>query len=219
MDWEKIGSTLRGAVTAFRKNGREIDVRPGRNPLDDLIAKDPLPPFSEMTEMQLCEYAADHHISIESGLERLEMIEIIKESLDKNWDERLKAIRGLLDYIFADGPHPLAVIRRVYGITKAVRPQCIVNMSLADLAVLSDDGRGRSSDGRATQSARIKRIFEQPIKKAGMRGCKASFQKTDSACRNYSASAEGNKNRLGSGYLKLNGASRAGADKNGKHQQ
>src|SRR6266478_5009345 len=154
MDWEKIGSTLRGSVTAFRKNGREIDFRSSRTPLDDLIAKDPVPDVGKMTEAMLCEYAADHHIAIEAGLERWEMIETIKEALDKNYDERLKAIRGLLDYIFADGPHPLAVIRRVYGIVKAVRPQCIIGMSLADLAVLCDDGRGRSSDGRATQSAR-----------------------------------------------------------------
>jgi hypothetical protein len=132
----------------------------------------------------------------------------LKDASDKNWDERLKAIRGLLDYIFADGPHPLAVIRRIYGITKAVRPNCIIEMSLADLAVLCDDGRGRSSDGRATQSARIKRIFEQPIRKAGMRGFKANFQKNESAGESYSRAQTGNKNRLGSDYLVMKNESK-----------
>jgi hypothetical protein len=200
MDWDRVDSTVR---ELFRMNGRSIGERHGRTPLSDLIAKDPMPPLSEMTAAQLCEFASDHHIAIEDGLERWEIIETIKEALEKNWDERVKGMRAVLDYVAKDGPHPLSIVRNFCGVVKAVRPQCILNASLAQLAVLCADGRGGSSDGRATQSARIKRLFEEPIRKAGMIGCKASFQKSDSACRNYSASAEGNKNRLGSGYLAL----------------
>lgn len=201
MNWDHVDSTVR---QSYRKNGRDYDVHRGRSPLSDLIAKDPVPDFDEMTEVQLCEFAAEHHIAIEQDLERFEMIEVIKNALEQNWDERIKAIRGMLDYIFADGHHPLAVVRRIYGLTKALRPQCIKDMSLADLAVLCDDGKGLTTDGRATQSARIKRLIEEPIRRAGMHGFKAPFQKTDTACGEYSESAKGNQNRLGRGYLEIN---------------
>jgi hypothetical protein len=203
MDWERISTTVE---VAYRRNGKEASTPRGRTPLSDLIAKDPVPDLDEMTEPQLLEFAAVHHIAIDREFERFDLIETIKDALDKNWDERLKAIRGMLDHIFADGPHPLAVVRRLYGLTKAVRPQCLMDMPLVDLAVLCNDGNGHSSDGRATQSARIKRLFEEPIKKAGMRGCKAPFQKTTSACDKYAEKARGNQNRHGSGFLKINGS-------------
>jgi hypothetical protein len=200
MDWERIDSTISTQVQLFRKRGSGGQF----HDVVDLIAKDPVPDLDAMTEPQLCEYAAVHHIAIPEGLEREELIDLIKNSLEANWEERLRSMRGLLDYVYQDGPHPLQVYRRIVAITKAVRPDLLLNMSCAQLAILCDDGKGDSSDGRATVSARIKRMFD-PVKKAGMKGFKAPFQKTDSACRNYSDSAKGNQNRLGSGYLALNG--------------
>lgn len=220
MNWEKVDSTVREASEAYRKNGREIYINRGRNPLSELIAKDPQPDMDAMTDLQLCEYAAEHHIAIAEGLSREELMDGIRSALEANWDERLWAFRGLLDYFFADGPHPLQVIRRVYAVAKAIRPQVILNMSLADLAVLCGDGeRGarvdtpagpgqRKTDGRATQSARMKRLIEAPIKKLGMKGFKSSYEKDESAVEAYSESAKDNKNRLGRDYLALNGASR-----------
>jgi hypothetical protein len=200
MDWERIDSTVR---QAYRKNGKELDTHRGaRTPLSDLIAKDPFPDLHDMTEPMLCEFAAENHIAIEEGLSREEMIDAIKESLEVNWAERLRGMRGMLDYIYEDGPHPLCVYRRLMSVVKAVRPQLTLNMSCAQLAILCDDGKGtRKGDGRATVSARIQRLFDEPIKKAGMKGYKASFQKTESACANYSDSAQGNRNRLGRDFL------------------
>jgi hypothetical protein len=200
MDWEKIDSTVR---ELYRKNGKTIDAHCGRTPLSELISKDPAPVFDEMTVVQLCEFAADHHIAIGEGLERWELIETIKEALQTNWEERLRGMLKLLDYICADGPHPLDVYRRVVGIAKAIRPKCVLNASLRQLAVMCDDGKGRSSDGRATQSARIKRLFEKPVREAGMHGCKVGYQKDQSAVVSYSDAQQGNQNRLGSEFLRM----------------
>ena len=209
MNWDRIDSTVR---ELFRKNGKEIDIHRGQTPLSDLMAKDPTPPFGEMTELQLCEFAAEHHIALNESTERWEIIETIKETLEKNWDERLKGMRQTLDYIAKEGPHPLSLVRNFCGIAKAVRPKCVLNASLAQLAVLCDDGKGlHETDGRATVSDRIKRLFEEPIRKAGMRGCKAGFQKNQSAVESYSDAQKGNQNRLGSGFLKV----RAGQALNG----
>lgn len=198
MDLEAIDRTIR---QAYRKNGREFSQEQGRTPLSDLIAKDALPEMSEMTEAMLCEFAAEHHIAIAEGLSREELVEAIRQALEINWEERTRGMVAMLDYFFADGPHPLLVVRRIFAIVKAVRPKLIFGMSLRQLAVLCDDGRGPFSDGRATQSARIKRLFEEPIAKAGMRGTKASFQKTEAATAKYAARAKGNQNRLGKDYL------------------
>lgn len=202
MNWERVDATVRAA---FRKNGHDMYRPNGRTPLSDLVAKDPLPDIDEMTEIMLCDFAAEHHIAIGEGLNREEMIEAIKEALAQNWEERVRGMVRMIDYFFEDGPHPLAVIRRVLAVAKAIRPEAIHNMSLAQIAVLSDDGKGRTCDGRATVSERIKRLFEEPIRKSGMRGFKTGFQKTDSANHNYSVAGQGNQNRLGKDFLELNG--------------
>lgn len=198
MNWDRIDSTVR---QAFRHNRKDLVVHRGPTPLSDLIAKDPVPDVAAMTEAQLCEYAADHHIAIAEGLTREELVEAILSAAEVNWEQRLQGMTGLLDYVFADGPHPLAVFRRWIAVVKAIRPDLCYNMSCAQLAILCDDGKGRSSDGRGTVSARIKRLYEQPIRRAGMRGCKAPFQKDQSASEAYHAAQLGNKNRHGSKFL------------------
>jgi hypothetical protein len=198
MNWDHVDATVRHA---YRKNGHDVDQFHGRTPLSDLIAKDPTPDLGEMTELMLCEFAAEHHVAIGEDLSREEMIEAIKEALEKNWEERLRGMIAMLDYFYEDGPHPVAVYRRVFAIVKAIRPKLALKMSCAQLAVLCDDGKGRTSDGRATVSARIKRLCEEPIRKAGMRGCKAPFQKTETAGHAYAESAQGNQNRLGREFL------------------
>jgi hypothetical protein len=200
MNWDRVDATVR---QAFRKNGKDYEQVRGRTPLSDLIAKDPVPDLDEMTEQILCEFAAEHHIAIPEGLDREQLIETIKTSLLTNWEERLRGMAAMLDYFFEDGPHPLAVIRRVYAVVKAIRSTLILKMSAAQIAVLCDDGKGRTCDGRATVVARIKRLFSEPIKKKGMRGFKASFQKTEDAGRSYSGSAKGNQNRRGRDFLEL----------------
>lgn len=200
MKWDHIDATVR---TAFRKNGHDMFRPSGKTPLSDLIAKDPVPDMDEMTELMLCDFAAEHHIAIGEDLTREQMIESIKAALETNWEERVRGMVAMLDYFFEEGPHPLVVIRRVMAVVKAIRPELLLKMSCAQIAVLCNDGRGRTSDGRATVSERTKRLFEEPIKRVGMRGHKASFQKTATASTNYSASQQGNQNRLGKDFLAM----------------
>lgn len=202
MDWDRVDSTLR---KIYRKNGKTFVTPQSRTPLDELIAQEPLPDLAAMTDEQLREHAHAFDIALAKDLDRSETIEMITDALDLNWHERLKGMRATLDYIFADGPHPLAINRRCYSIVKAIRPGLINGMSCADLAVLCDDGKGRTCDGRATVSARTKRLYETPIRKAGMHGYKAPFQKDEDASRAYSGSAQGNQNRRGRAFLELNG--------------
>ena len=100
-------------------------------------------------------------------------------------DERLKTFRGLMEFIYQSGPEPLQVLRHVFAICKAVRPELLGDMSLEDISIICADG------GRATVSARIQRIYNGTLEKAGMRETRAAFQKTG----NFSAPQKGNQNR------------------------
>jgi hypothetical protein len=106
---------------------------------------------------------------------------------------RCEAYVWLLDFFFADGPNPLCVIRRVLSLVKAIKPELIGDMSCEDVAVLCDD------TGRATVSARIKRIYTRFLEGHGAKVTKARFQKSDDAVRRYRAAQKGNRNRKGTG--------------------
>lgn len=205
MNWSKVNSTVR---ELYRRNGRDQMVH--RVSLAEILARDPMPDVDAMTDEQLREYADEDCLAVPKGACREEVIELIREHKDKLWHARGRGAADLLELIARDGPHPLSILRNFYAYAKAIRPSCVMNASLAQLAVLGDDGKGaRGSDGRATVSDRIKRLVELPIRKSGMRGFKAAFQKTETACANYSESARENKNRLGSDYLRLNGKKKA----------
>lgn len=102
---------------------------------------------------------------------------------------RLETLRRLLMYLCQDGLQPLAVLKCFYAVLKAVRPDLLGGMSLEDIAVLSGDS------GRATPMERIKRIYEKPLKAAGMKGTKAPHQKNASTAEKCSAAQKGNRNR------------------------
>jgi len=100
-------------------------------------------------------------------------------------ETRLDTFRGMLEFIFQSGPDPLLVLRHVFALTKAVRPELLGDMSLEDISIICADG------GRATVSARIKRIYNGTLSKAGMADVRAPFQKSG----NFSEPQKGNKNR------------------------
>lgn len=102
-------------------------------------------------------------------------------------DVRRQTFRGMLEFIFQSGPEPLQVLRHVFAMTKAVRPDLLGDMSLEDISIICADG------GRATVSARIQRIYNGTLTKAGMKDARASFQKTG----NFSEPQKGNQNRAG----------------------
>lgn len=103
-------------------------------------------------------------------------------------DERQKLLGQVLDYLYSDGPHPGSVLRRVYGLAKSIRPNLIMNMSLNEVGILF-------GEGRASQSARIKRIFNGYLKKATGHDVTLPWQKSAEACEAYSEAAMGNANR------------------------
>ena len=106
---------------------------------------------------------------------------------------RCEAYVWLLDFFFADGPNPLEVVRRVLATVKAIKPELLGDMSCADLAVLCDDS------GRATVSARVKRVYTRFLAGHGARVTKARFQKSEAAVERYREAQKGNKNRRGTG--------------------
>jgi hypothetical protein len=97
-----------------------------------------------------------------------------------------ETLRKMLDFVFQSGPCPLRVLRHVFALTKAVRPELIGDMSLDDIAIICADG------GKATVSARIKTIYNETLQKAGDTRGRASFQKRSAK---YGDAQLGNKNR------------------------
>ena len=100
---------------------------------------------------------------------------------------RRKTFRLMLEFFFQSGPDPLQVLRQVFALTKAVRPELLGDMSLEHISIICADG------GRATVSARIQRIYNGTLAKAGMKETRAPFQKTG----NFSEPQRGNQNRAG----------------------
>lgn len=131
-----------------------------------------------------------HAAAARSPLEEL----IAKEdagagNADWEWQVRCETFNRLLAWFYADGRHPLQVLRRVYGVTKALAPQLLGDMPLDDLALLCGDG------GKATVSARIRRIYNHLLEKSGQRNVQAFFQKNARTLAKYSLAQRGNRNR------------------------
>lgn len=105
------------------------------------------------------------------------------------WKVRGEAFWRMLEYLYEEGPEPLALIRRIYALTKAIAPHLLGDMSMDDIAMLSGDG------GRATVSARILRIYNGKLAEAGMKGVKSACQKSDEARETYRGAQMGNRNR------------------------
>lgn len=105
-------------------------------------------------------------------------------------------LRQMLLFFYADGLHPGAVLRRVFAVAKAIKPELIGDMSLEELALMF-------GETKAAQSWRIKRIFSDYQRQAGVKGFKASFQKSEAAVAAMSRAQRGNKNRsAGSNFKK-----------------
>jgi hypothetical protein len=91
---------------------------------------------------------------------------------DRRMALRVQTFRRLLDFFFECGPDPLQVLRRIYAVAKALRPELIGDMAMEDIAIICGDGGGRS-----TVSARIKRVYGGTITKAGGRPVAAPCEK------------------------------------------
>lgn len=103
---------------------------------------------------------------------------------------RVEAIQRTLEYVWAAGEEELLEAwRRFLLLTKALRPDLIGDASLEKIAEWGGDG------GRATTSARAKRMYSKMLEAAGFKGVKAPFQKSEAASRKFSEAQKGNRNR------------------------
>lgn len=102
--------------------------------------------------------------------------------------EATETLSRVLETIFANGSDPRAVAQRTFSLVGWLFRDLQLNMSLDALGKLF-------AEERATQSWRSKVFVEAMLRNAGFRGCKAAWQKPESAVRTYSEKALGNTNR------------------------
>ena len=131
---------------------------------------------------------ADNRTPLDELLERENRLDGDEDAMEAA-RRRNQDFGRMLNYFFADGPHPGVVLRRVYAVAYALRRPLIANMTMADLGHLF-------GETKAAQSWRIGKIFSGYLKKAGAKGIKAPGQKTEAARGNYARAARGNDNRL-----------------------
>ncbi len=120
---------------------------------------------------------------------------------EKDQDFVKHSFRELCEFWVSDGPRWQSVIACNLVMVKALRPEllpiigpgagvdAVKMMSLEDLAVISGDA------GKATVSARGKRIFSRKLEQSGAVGVYAHYQKSASAVESYRAAQKGNQNR------------------------
>lgn len=102
---------------------------------------------------------------------------------------RLEGFRAFIFHVTEDGVHPLALLKRMYATLKAVRPDLLNDMSMADIAVLCGD------KGRATVSARVQVVYSRKVAAASRSRAKASCQKSHEGRAAMAKAAMGNSNR------------------------
>lgn len=102
--------------------------------------------------------------------------------------EASETLSRVLEKIFRGGTDPRAVAQYTFALCGWLFRDLQLNMSL--------DALGRLfAEERATQSWRSKRFVEGMLREAGFRGCKAGWQKTESACGKFRDAAKDNHNR------------------------
>jgi hypothetical protein len=123
----------------------------------------------------------------------------IREELDEFFV--YQSFRGLCRFWICEGATWRGAVSVHMALLKTLRPSLLtvmerrngqdvpVMMSLDDIAVLCGDA------GKATVSARIKRVFNRKLEAQGMLGCFAHFQKSPEAVEKYRAAQRGNTNR------------------------
>jgi len=70
---------------------------------------------------------------------------------------RQNAFRDMWSYFFQEGPVPLHVLRYVFALARAVRPELLGGLSVEDIRSICDDGDA------ATEELRIARIYRRAL--------------------------------------------------------
>jgi hypothetical protein len=146
-----------------------------RTPLDELMdaeqragLRETLTPFEEL----------DGHAE-ELGKEGPEAVALM-----------LEAHFWLLDFLFAEGPHPGVVMRRLYAWVKKYRPSAIWDAGYRQLGDLL-------GESHAAMEWRIGQIIDNYATSKGMKGVKMPWQRGAAVSETLSKAQRGNVNRLG----------------------
>jgi ElaB/YqjD/DUF883 family membrane-anchored ribosome-binding protein len=103
---------------------------------------------------------------------------------------RSETVARMLEFFFAGGPHPSAVMRRVYAWAKKFRPDLILNMSLRDMGILFDESH------EAVRS-RIELLFDKAEAARGAKAVRAPWQRGEKTRERCRKAQRGNRNRVG----------------------
>lgn len=101
---------------------------------------------------------------------------------------RERALVVWLQRVWRHGPAVREALKIVYVDVRAVAADVGWNMSGEEVAVLF-------GQGRAAESARVRREYSLQLERAGFRSTQARFQKSATTCRKYAAAQQGNQNR------------------------
>lgn len=101
---------------------------------------------------------------------------------------RAQAMEVWLARVWNAGPKLSEALKNLFVEARALAPELILNMSGEEISDLF-------GQGRAAESARVKKRVNDVFTRAGFRYSALRFQKSATACRKYAARAKGNKHR------------------------
>lgn len=99
----------------------------------------------------------------------------------------IEMLGRFLDWVFQKGPNPPEVMKRVYAVAHALRPDLLLNMSGSEIAAIFQETR-------AAESARMM-LLNKKMKAAGFKHTSFVARKSETARRRMALSALGNQNR------------------------
>lgn len=198
----KIESALAGGAASFERRHGELPrgacrVEPvdHRTPFDALAEKEEaelaaLGEGSErMDERQLALLPGINgratifdELSGQEGRQQAEGEEAMQIALETHF--------WLLDFLFADGPHPALVMRRLYAWVKKYRPEAVWDMGYRRLADLF-------GESGAAIEWRVSVLIDDYARQRGVEATKMPWQRTAEACEQYREVQKGNGNRVG----------------------
>lgn len=104
---------------------------------------------------------------------------------------RLDVFQRLMDFLWAEGPDPLRMMRRAFVLTRCGSPQHLAHMNQTDVSVLLNETR-------AATSARELKVWRSFLIERGFfGGTKRPLMKGQQARATYHEAAQGNHNREG----------------------
>jgi hypothetical protein len=124
--------------------------------------------------------------------DRIAIAREMDESLEpfEESDLRAEMWAKVIGFLLKDGPHPAAVLTRIYCAAKKFQPELICNMSLRDLAILMNTSHETMRD-------KIERMFDKLQESKGQTAVRMPWQRGNETRRASAKAAEGNANRLG----------------------